>query len=255
MFYFQFEKEYTHDAAALWFRENFMIPWVAIVIYVVVVHGGRYLMRSRTELRLKLALTLWNVFLTLLSWCMFARIVPVLVHHLIHHGLHYSVCDMAFGDGPSGVWVLVFSLSKIPEMVDTVFLVLRKRPVIFLHWYHHITVMIYSWHCYAYATPTGLWFQSMNVTVHSFMYFYYFLSSIGARPRWNILLTAGQILQMVVGSAVAFYAFYLEQAGQGCSNPANVRYGALLYLSYLALFAHFFYRAYLAPKPKRAKKD
>ena len=30
--------------------------------------------------------------------------------------------------------LMLFGLSKVPEMLDTVFLVLRKRPVILLHW-------------------------------------------------------------------------------------------------------------------------
>lgn len=32
------------------------------------------------------------------------------------------------------MWVLIFCASKAPELLDTVFLVLRKKPVIVLHW-------------------------------------------------------------------------------------------------------------------------
>ena len=32
--------------------------------------------------------------------------------------------------------------SQIPELLDTVFLVLQKKRVIFLHWFHHVTVMM-----------------------------------------------------------------------------------------------------------------
>lgn len=38
--------------------------------------------------------------------------------------------------------------------------------------------------------------QALNATVHSFMYFYYFLTSRGYRPSWNLLLTLGQIIQV-----------------------------------------------------------
>lgn len=45
----------------------------------------------------------------------------------------------------SGFWSTMFVLSKVPELGDTLFIVLRKQPLIFLHWYHHATVLVYSW--------------------------------------------------------------------------------------------------------------
>lgn len=48
-------------------------------------------------------------------------------------------------------------------------LILKKRPVIFLHSYHHITVLLYCWHAYASRNSAGLWFATMNYCVHSLM--------------------------------------------------------------------------------------
>lgn len=35
---------------------------------------------------------------------------------------------------------------QVVELGDTLFIVMRKRPLIFLHWYHHVTVLVFSWH-------------------------------------------------------------------------------------------------------------
>lgn len=57
-----------------------------------------------------------------------------------------SVCFSVDPTGPASFWACMFAFSKIAELGDTLFLVLRKRPVIFLHWYHHAVVLIYCWH-------------------------------------------------------------------------------------------------------------
>ena len=103
----------------------------------------------------------------------------------------------------------LFILSKIPELVDTAFIVVRKRSVITLHWYHHFTVMLFCWHAFGTFAGDGLWFAAMNLTVHAFMYAFYALTALGYRPtKFAHIITSGQIAQMVVGTAVTTYAVY-----------------------------------------------
>ena len=75
----------------------------------------------------------------------------------------------------------VHVLTKFPELLDTVFLVLQKRGVIFLHWFHHATVLLYCWHAFQFAVATALWYVSMNLCMHSLRYLYYFLMAVGVR--------------------------------------------------------------------------
>ena len=39
----------------------------------------------------------------------------------------------------------LFAWSKLFELGDTVFMVFRKRKVIFLHWFHHTLTLITMW--------------------------------------------------------------------------------------------------------------
>ena len=102
---------------------------------------------------------------------------------------------------------MLFIFSKIPELFDTAFIVLGKKKLIFLHWYHHVTVLLYCWHSYGTRNAAGLWFIAMNYTVHAIMYFYYFLTGLGYRPKWAFFVTIIQISQMFVGVMVCFTFF------------------------------------------------
>ena len=69
--------------------------------------------------------------------------------------------------------LIVYLISKVPELGDTIFIVLRKQRLIFLHWYHHVTVLIYCWYSFSQYTAPARWFVVMNFIVHSIMYTYY----------------------------------------------------------------------------------
>merc|ERR1711871_948387 len=121
-------------------------------------------------------------------------------------GLVFTLCqhgELGWGDGSTGLWVQLFVYSKIPELFDTFFIVARQSPLIFLHWYHHVTVLLYCWHSYATEAPQALYFVAMNYSVHAIMYCYYACTALRLKfplPPWTI--TMAQISQMVVGVVV-----------------------------------------------------
>ncbi|CAJ1020119.1 putative GNS1/SUR4 family [Leishmania utingensis] len=177
----------------------------------------------------------------------------------VRGSLDTSLCVFNVGmyrRGIPGLLCLAFILSKIPEMLDTAFLIFQKKPVIFLHWYHHVTVMLYCWHGWITLTSSGLWFAAMNFFVHTIMYFYYFVAACGygkyVRPIAP-LITFLQIMQMVIGSLIAVYVFYMDQLGDGCDcSSSNTRLALIMYVSYLLLFSHFFRSRYIRKTSKKA---
>lgn len=152
------------------------------------------------------------------------------------------------------MWVLLFVASKIPELIDTVFITLRKSSLIFLHWYHHVTVLLFCWHSYATRSSTGLYFVAMNFGVHALMYFYYFLSSIGIKVKWDKIVTTLQISQMFVGMFICGAVYYFEtMSGKFCDVRAdNYLAGLVMYASYAALFIIFALERYFTGKSSLA---
>uniref|UniRef100_A0A183CIT0 Elongation of very long chain fatty acids protein n=1 Tax=Globodera pallida TaxID=36090 RepID=A0A183CIT0_GLOPA len=88
-------------------------------------------------------------FLAIFSTVGSMKLTPEFFSTLWNHGFQSSYCHVhEYTEGTTGYWVWLFITSKMFELVDTVFLVLRKRPLLFLHWYHHILTMVYAYYSY-----------------------------------------------------------------------------------------------------------
>lgn len=160
--------------------------------------------------------------------------------------------------GSVGTWVMLMNFSKIFELFDTVFIVLRKKPLVFLHWYHHTTVLLFCWLAYSTRnSASGIYFVAMNYTIHAIMYGYYCLSALDLRPKWfpPALITLAQMAQMFVGTGVCAAGWYYRNLGRPCANDyTNLIFGAIMYATYLYLFADFAVRKYILKGPSRERK-
>lgn len=248
---FNFESDFIHYETRRWMTENWTNGFYYVGAYMVLIFGGQYLMQNRPRFELRGVLTLWNTALAVFSIMGACRTVPEILHTLTHQGLYHSVCVPSFitQDKVSGFWTWMFVLSKLPELGDTIFIVLRKQPLIFLHWYHHITVLLYSWFSYTEYTASARWFIVMNYCVHSVMYSYYALKAMGYSPPRQVamLITSLQLLQMIIGCAINLWAHHLLKSGAECHiSPFNIKLSIAMYFSYFVLFARFFHKAYLS---------
>lgn len=230
---------------------NYVFPFAAVILYMAFCYFGSMIMKDRKAFGLLNTLAAWNLFLSLFSMWGAIRTVPQMIYALTSQDFEHTVCRncyASYGGGASGFAVQLFCLSKIPELIDTVFIVLRKKPLIFLHWYHHVTVLLFCWNAYVDQSSNGLYFVAMNYTVHAVMYFYYFLQAMKAIPKWfpSWIITLMQISQMIIGTfivgATTYYAHYggkFYKVGEcGITNTSLVT-GGIIYASYLYLFVEF----------------
>lgn len=261
---FEFENEFIHTDYRKWMTENWTVAFYYVGVYMAFIFGGQYYMQNRPRFELRRTLMIWNCSLAAFSIMGACRTLPEFIHVLRNYGIYHSICVPSFieQDKVSGFWTWMFVLSKLPELGDTVFIVLRKKPLIFLHWYHHITVLLYTWYSFTEYTSSARWFVVMNYCVHSVMYSYYALVSMGKYPPKMLAMTITvlQLTQMIVGCAINVWAHnYMATTATPTSchiSQINIKLSMAMYFSYFVLFAQFFYKAYLSPKTgKKAKTE
>jgi len=210
-----------------------------------------------SEAVIKEALKYWNLFLALLSICMLFGMGIPLAQFSWTYGMEEAICDghhRRWG-GPAFVWMYIFTLSKYIELFDTAFMVIRRKPVSFLHWYHHTSVLAYTWFAVVVGFCPGWYFATINSAVHTIMYFYYYRSACGVRLSYDRLITTLQLSQMILGVCItAIWAFvhYVLENGKNRCPCDHADYAMLsaffMYGSYFLLFLSFYLKRYNADK-------
>ena len=131
-------------------------------LYAAFVFGGWHLMNKRAKFELRKPLVLWSLTLAVFSIFGALRTGAYMVYTVMTRGLKHSVCDQGFYNGPaSKFWAYAFVLSKASELGGPIFIIPRKQKLSFLPWYHHITVLLYSWYSYKDVVAGGGWFMTI----------------------------------------------------------------------------------------------
>jgi len=250
----KFELEFRAYDAQAWFAAN-AIKWTtgAVCFYLLTIFGLKKWMESREAFRLKGALVCWNGLLAMFSMAGALRCGTKFLSLYSEGGFKRTICTHEYYyENPTAFWIMAYTLSKLPELVDTYFIVLRKRPLIFLHWYHHASVLAYCWLSYQYFYASAIWYTTMNYTIHTFMYTYYAAMALNIRSlrKYAHFLTAAQILQMVMGGLTQVVLHLYRDEPSCPSSPEYIIAGVTIAVSYGALFTRLYYNAYL----KKSKK-
>ncbi|GMR49336.1 hypothetical protein PMAYCL1PPCAC_19531, partial [Pristionchus mayeri] len=241
-----------------WFLQNYWQHTITVsVAYFLLIKCIQWAMSDRPPFDLRRPLVIWNLSLALFSIVGFARFGEDFFESLFNRGVYTTLCTSAAHKGAAPFWCLLFVLSKVVEMGDTLFIVLRKRPLIFLHYYHHVVVLIYAAHSGAeHATP-GRAFIAMNYGAHSLMYSYFAARAMGFNPPEgvSVSITVCQTLQMIVGVGISIWTYFIKtQLGWRCQQSLpNLYLGFFIYFTFAFLFIKFFVRRYM--KSKREKEE
>jgi len=259
-----FEKDFDHTYWKSWFLKYGGYTSIPLsLLYVALVFGGKSWMSNRQPFKLQTPLALWNMALAIMSILIAVRMAPELFLALKNYGLHSTICEWKWEtNGATSFWGVLMVFSKLPELGDTAFVVLRKQRLLFLHWYHHMMTLSGWWLVAGTNEPVFLWFAWMNAVVHSFMYSYYALKALKFKlPRnFAMFVTSIQLLQMIVAVAMSSYSVWTMKVygDESCPhrNWFSLKLSFSVYFSYAILFAKLFIDYYIiTPKASPKKID
>lgn len=232
---------------------------VAVTLYFLTTFLLQRLMRTRKPLDIPRLLFLHNILLCLASLLLAGWLTLTLAsRYLGGLSLHGLVCSRAiYDDGHMHLIYYTNMFFKVWEFIDTFLLALRKKPIAFLHAYHHAATLVLTWaqmteHSGCQWVPIVI-----NLWVHVAMYYYYAMAAVRVRVWWKRYLTSIQIAQFVVDVTVVSYAYAVfiragfdENACYGTTRGAV--FGLAILISYLLLFIQFYVSTYVV-KPRKAE--
>lgn len=139
-------------------------PIFAGLLYVACLLTIQRAMKSRQPYKLKGVTAAHNGILCIFSIVIFAGQSYETAKAVGRIGAHDVFCWQTPGPATGRLyfWSYLFYLSKYYELLDTVLLVLKKKPLDFLHCYHHSIVPFSAWlgfcgwYTYVLACPVSL---------------------------------------------------------------------------------------------------
>ena len=144
-------------------------------------------------------------------------------------------------------WIMnMFIASKLWEWIDTILLMANKKPIIFLHWWHHSTI---TWAFYTGAfCSSNFTIGFLNSFIHIIMYLYY--ADVKFIKPYAKYLTSLQIVQLFSGAYMNWISYnYNTDMKYKVFSIIN----GCICMSYGLLFLQFFKNKYTPSNTKTQK--
>ncbi|KIY52723.1 GNS1/SUR4 membrane protein [Fistulina hepatica ATCC 64428] len=233
----------------------------ALTSYLGVIFGIQYAMKNQAPIRLNALFRIHNAILTtgsaLLLTLMLEEIVPI----IWKEGIYYAICHDDAWTPKLEFYYIINYFFKYLELFDTVFLALKKKPLQFLHVFHHSATALLCFTQLNGKTSISWTVISQNLAVHVVMYYYYYATAGGAKIWWKKYLTTMQIVQFIIDLFVVYFGTYnhtvhayfpsVPHVGNCAGSEEAAAFGCILLSSYLLLFINFYVQTYKR-KPARS---
>lgn len=142
---------------------------------------------------------------------------------------------------PLSVWLYAFYVSKYYELLDTLFVLLKKRPLRFVQFWHHTTVLWLFW-SYNKARMLNHWVLALlNTFVHVFVYGYFAANTVGVAVPWKNSITLLQITQFAVDILYSLPFAPVKVMGGTPGDWAPFLIGQFIGVTFLYLFAQIYF--------------
>lgn len=237
-------------------------PWNVLAIIITYLYFvksyGPSMMANRSPFAIKDLMVSYNFAMVLFSGWMFYEGCKFLNYGLNTWGCpvtNYTSEDPATRRFLFVAWAFFFS--KLIELSDTVFMVLRKKShqISTLHIIHHSIVPVSVWLGLKFA-PIGAnaWFPLINSFVHTVMYTYFGLMALGDSLPLKIQCKLKQYKPWVTRVQIAQFCIAIVHCvvaacQTNCNFPKTFFFlnlgNALLFLG---LFSNFYRRCYSSSK-------
>jgi len=238
---------------------------IGIFTYYLIITLGQLIFKKKNALKLTIFFQFHNFFLTIVSFTLLILLIEEILPILINNGIFYAICSPNSWNNRLVTIYYLNYLTKFLEFIDTFFLVVKKKKIIFLHSYHHGATALLCFIQLGGETSVSWVPILLNLSVHVVMYWYYFLASRGIKVWWKKWITTFQILQFVLDlgfvyfSTYTFYAnkysekwgIYIPNKGTCFGTPFAAGTGCAILSSYLLLFIAFYIKTYKIDDQKR----
>ncbi|VEN54526.1 unnamed protein product [Callosobruchus maculatus] len=227
-----------------------LYPLAIIFCYFYFIYNlGPRLMQNRKPFELKNVLIAYNAIQILSNLYIFYEAII----ELFIRTDSWDCQTVDYSVNPRSIHILkvyhIFFLTKLADLLETVFFVLRKRyrQVSFLHVYHHFGMFTMLWVAVKFfAGGHGSWVGLVNSFVHVVMYTYYMLSAIDEKWKSNVafkkFITQVQMIQFTI--FIIIYGRLLLK--EDCDYPRLCSYFFVPQNFFmLILFGDFYRKTYL----------